>query len=133
MTFTVRLADDSEGHRIHELVRETGFSVEDVDFSEVYPYWLVVASETEILGCIQVCPGKPLGRLELMSADKRLSGRDRAKVVKLLVTSGNETLRQGGSKLVAGMVQFGDSAWKRLLKKRGAVVIGTGNMLASRL
>ena len=141
--FTIRLAQDADSERVHELVSAAGFAIEGVDWRELYPYWLVVETRLRqgsggqdglsIVGCLQVCPGKPIGRLELLAADKGLSHRDRANTVKLLVTSGMETLRQGGSKLASGIVPFEERAYKRLLKKRGAVVVATGNLMMARL
>lgn len=131
--FTIRLAQNTDSESVYKLITDAGFALQGVDFSDLYPYWLVAENGVGVVGCLQVLVGKPIGRMELMAADYHLSQRDRAKVLKLLVETGEETLRQGGSQLVSGVVSFKNPGFKRLLKKRGAVVATSGNLMVARL
>lgn len=128
----VRLAENTDAPRIKELVVGAGWKI-DVEFAEVYPYWLVAEIDDEIKGAIQVCPGKPMGRLELLSVDPGVSFPQRARIVRELDIQGAATLRKGGSELAVGMIPFGLKSYKKVLKKRGCVVIGQGNMVAKKL
>ena len=119
-------------HDVRDLVEGAGFNITGVDWSNIHPYWLVVVDE-QIIGCMQVCPGRPVGRLELLAVDPELTHRQRAETVKTLLTTGIETLNKGGSKIAMSMVSFKQKSFKKLLKKRGAVVVSSGNMLAIRI
>lgn len=126
----IRLGTNADGPRIGELVAAGGFDVIGLDWTLIEPYWLVADTDEEIVGCLQVLPGRPVGRLELLAADDSLTHRERARVLKALVEQGMATLQLAGAQLATGMVPFENKAYKRLLKKRGAVVIASGNMLA---
>ena len=54
---TVTFASNEDGEDIETLVIQNGFTVE-ADWSEV-PNWLVAKLDNEIVGCLQVLPGKP--------------------------------------------------------------------------
>lgn len=126
----IRLGTNADGPRIGELVAEGGFDVIGLDWTLIEPYWLVADAGEEIVGCLQVLPGRPVGRLELLAADDSLTHRERTIVIKALIEQGMATLKLAGVQLATGMIPFEHKAYKRLLKKRGAVVIASGNMLA---
>ena len=129
----IRLATNADGPRIGELVLGAGFDVHGLDWSIVAPYWLVAEEDDEVVGCVQVCPGLPMGRLELMALDEDLTHRQQAVIVKGLLEQGAAVLHLGGSQLAAGLISFDAKAWKRILKKRGCVIIANGNMFAKTL
>lgn len=126
----IRLGTNADGPRIGELVAEGGFDVIGLDWTLIEPYWLVADTGEEIVGCLQVLPGRPVGRLELLAAEDSLTHRERAMVVKALLEQGMVTLQRAGVQLATGLIPFDHKEYKRLLKKRGAVVIASGNMLA---
>lgn len=130
---SVRLASNSDGATIHRLVTDSGFAVEDIDWSVVYPYWLVAEQNGDVVGCIQVCIGVPIGRLEMLSVRADLSHMLRAAIVKSLLLAGAATLKKAGAQMVSGMIPFEMKSYKRLLQRRGCVSIGVGNMMARRL
>ena len=129
----IRLATDKDGPRIGELVQQNGFQVSELDWSEVAPWWLVSVEEQKITGAIQICPGKPTGRLEMLSVDPGLDPMPKARTVKELVEQGSATLAMGGSQIAIGVIPFEMKSYKRLLKRRGTVVISSGNVMAKRL
>jgi hypothetical protein len=127
----IRLAKNEDGPRIGDLARQTGFSI-DLDWSEVHPFWLV-AEDDKIVGAIQIILAKPIGWLEMLVLDPDLTQLARARVVKRLASAGMTALKRFGSQIVMFSVPFEEKAYKKALKKRGAVVTSSGNVLAKRL
>lgn len=131
MTIKIRLAQNEDGPRIGELARQTGFSI-DLDWSEVHPFWLV-AEDEKIIGALQIILAKPIGWLEMLVLDPDLTPLARARVVKRLASAGMTALKRFGAQIVMFSVPFEEKAYKKALKKRGAVVTSSGNVLAKRL
>lgn len=129
----IHLATNADGPRIGELIQAAGFDVIGLDWSMVAPYWLVANIGNEIIGCLQVCLGRPVGQLENLVMDDSLSHREKAMTVKLLLETGYETLRLGGAEVATALVPFEYKSYKRLLKKRGAVVVESGHRMAMML
>jgi hypothetical protein len=128
----IRLAQDADGPRIGELARASGFGVEGIDWSEVHPFWLV-AEDEKIVGALQIILAKPIGWLEMLVLDPDLTQLARARVVKRLASAGMTALKRFGAQIVMFSVPFEEKAYKKALKKRGAVVTSSGNVLAKRL
>ena len=129
----IRLATNEDGPRIGELARQSGFTVDGLDWSEVHPFWLVAERGGEIVGAIQIILAKPIGWLEMLVLEPDLSDISRARVVKALVEDGTTALRGFGAQVAMGSVPFELKAYKRVLKKRGAVVAFSGNTMIKRL
>lgn len=132
---TVRMAEDEDGPRVGELVSGlmNGADLGFVDWSEVKPWWLVAEIEQEVVGCIQVSLGKPFGRIELLAVAEGLPHRTRAMAVKELALQGMATLQRSGAQVVVSMVSFDQKGWKKLLKKRGGVIMFSGHTFLKRL
>lgn len=129
---TVGLATNSEGVEIQRLVEEAGFK-EDLDWQDIYPYWLIALHEDKIIGAIQVCLGKPIGRLEMLTTEKDLTGTQRAQVVALLLAQGIKTLKLHGVQMAAGLIDFKLKSYKKLIKRRGGWIMATGNLLGTKI
>lgn len=129
----VRLAKDADGPAIGRLVVAAGFAVATLDWSKVYPYWLVAERDGRVAGCIQVCMGLPIARLELMATDPELSKRMRARVVKSLLIHGLAMLKQQGAEIAAGVVPGELKDYQKILLHRGAIIIWSGDLFAKRL
>ena len=131
---SIRMALDVDGKVISQLVKENGFQqTEGIDWSHVYPYWLVAEQNGEIIGCIQVRISVPIGGLEMLSVKQDLDHTIKSLVVKSLLLGGSSTLKQAGASLAAGVVPFEMKSYKKLLKRRGCVSISVGNIMARRL
>lgn len=128
----VGLATNEEGPAIQRLIEESGFK-EDLDWNDIEPYWLIALHEDKIIGAIQVCPGKPIGRLEMLTTENNLSGTQRAQVVARLLEQGIKTLKIHGSQMAAGLIDFKLKSYKRLIKRRGGWVMATGNLLGTKI
>ncbi len=127
-----RLAEDSEGETLKNLCNLVGYNIPG-DWSRVHPYWIVAESNGLILGAIQVCPGLPVGRLEFLAVEPEVSSHLRGRLVRGLVLHGSATLKRMGADGAAGSVPFEMKSYKRVLKKRGAVMIMSGNTFMKRL
>ena len=127
----IRVAKNQDGSRIGQLAQQSGFAV-DMDWSEVHPFWLV-AEDEKIVGALQIILAKPIGWLEMLVLDPNLTPLARARVVKRLASAGMTALKRFGSQIVMFSVPFEEKAYKKILKKRGAVVTSSGNVLAKRL
>lgn len=129
----IRLADNSEGQLIEKLTNENGFTLEGLDWSTVYPYWLVAIHEEEIIGAIQVCFGRPAGRLEFLSIKKEIDPRLKSSTIKKLLTSGGVSLSENGSKMTLIMVPFEMKSHKKALKKQDYIIVSNGNLIGKKL
>ena len=132
---SVRIAQNEDGENIAALLKSVGWHVEgiEIDWSDIYPYWLVAEQDGVFIGCIQVLMSKPVGRLEFLAVRQDLSHPLQALTVRALILGGSATLKMHGSTLVAGTVPHELKSYKRVLKNRGAVVIGTGSVVLKRL
>lgn len=132
-TPNVRLAQNEDGDAIHRLALSTGFDLPILDWHDIYPYWLAALLDGEIVGCLQICPGKPTGFLEMFLTDPELSPQCRARVLKAVMEQGFLLLKKWGTQVIICLVPFENKALKRILKKRGFNVVQSGNFLGKRL
>lgn len=129
----VRLAADADGPRIGELARASGFAVEGIDWSHVWPFWLAAELDGRVIGAIQIILTKPIGWLEMLSVDPELDTRGKALAVKALVSFGAMSLKHFGAQMAMGTVPAELTRYIRVLEKRGVVDTGSGQMMAKRL
>ena len=129
----VRLATNEEGNDVHGLVYSSGVRIEGLDWSDIYPHWLAAEIEGKIVGCIQVCLGKPIGMIEYLATDEALSHKDRARVVLALFDQALGSLKTYGAQMASGSIPFELKAYKRVVKRRGGVVLYSGNVFVKRL
>ena len=129
----IRIAQNEDGPRIGELAAFSGFAIEGIDWSRVYPFWLVAERDKIIIGALQIILSCPIGWLEMLSVDPELSHIQRAKTTKALVNGGLLSLKRFGAQVAMWSVPFELKSYKKILKKRGAVVTSSGNQLAKLL
>ena len=126
----VRLATNEDGERIKTLQPQ----FPDLDWTDIYPYWLVAEKGGKIVGCLNVALSKPVGRLDLLAIDDSLSPHARGKAVRGLIMQGMATLKADGAQLVLSLVPFPLKSYKRILKKHfNAEAVEQGNMIIARL
>ena len=131
-----RLAVNDEGPRVAELAATCGFVFSDweIDWSDIHPHWLVADYLGELLGCLQICYGRPVGRLEILGVDKSLERPARAVVVDLLLETASRIMKDYGAQAVSGVIPFEMKWYKRWLKRRkGAVTLLSGNLVLYRM
>lgn len=123
----IRLAQNEDGERIKVLVEP---QIQSLDWSDIYPYWLVAEKDGKVVGCLNVATSKPIGRLDCLAVDPTLGPHAKGRVVRALILQGLATLKQDGASASVSQIPFDLKAYKRILKKHfGAVVIGQGNMI----
>jgi hypothetical protein len=128
----IRMALNSEGSIIRRLAEAQTLPPEFKDvfnWDDIYPYWLVAVNGAGIVACLQVCPGKPMGRLENLSTAEGLDPHIRSRAAKILIEAGADTLRQMGSSAASSIVPFANKPAKRVLKRHNYKVTLSGNVL----
>lgn len=128
----IRHAANTDGEAISELMFSVGYNAR-LDWSDIAGYWLVAEIEREIVGAIQICYGKPMGRLDLTGISPKLSAHRGARIYRDLVLSGLQTLHTFGAQTASGYVPFPNRNIKRFLKKIGGRSLGQGNFMEMRL
>ncbi len=129
----IRVSEDDDGPYIHGLLAGMGFTIDGLDWSGTAGFWLIAEIGDQIVGCVQLIAGKPVGWLELLAYDQELSDRNRAKVVKGLLEGGMGGLGMFGASAVMGSIPFEHKSYKAIVKKRGFVIVNSGNLIAKRL
>lgn len=126
-----RLAINDEGPRVAELAASAGFVFTDweISWDDIHPHWLVADHRGELLGCLQVCYGRPVGRLEMLAFDPSLEKDDKRVVIEVLIRSGFQVLKDYGAQASSSMIPFELTAYTRWLKRRGGVNLGSGNII----
>lgn len=130
-----RLAENTEGELVEALLEAQHAPLDPfLRFDQINPYWLVVELPGRgVVGCVQTCPSRPIGRLEMMATDQSLNDLERGLVVRELILAGCALLAYHGATHAAGFVSFSLKGFKRALKRHGAAVAETGNMLTRRI
>lgn len=91
------------------------------------PYWLLYC-DPDPVGCINVNPGMPVGRLEWLTVMKELPRRYYACAIRDLCYAGMAILKGQGSQAVAGYVNDQDASWKRVIERRGLIPTEHGTL-----
>lgn len=123
---TIRAATNADGEKIGELSWAAGFTIEGIDWSCVEPNWLVAEYGGDVVGAVQLCPGKPIGRIELLSIDQRLPHRAKSTVVRELLFAACRVLRSLGAQFVSGLVDDTRESFMQVLSRRGVRKLSTG-------
>jgi hypothetical protein len=83
------MAKNDDGDAVAALMEKNEFFQWDnwsIDWHDLEPNWLVAEHDGEIVGCIQVVPAKPIGRMEVLSINPDLSLMMRYAVTKALTS-----------------------------------------------
>lgn len=129
----IRLAKNEDGPRIRELAHANGFQLVGIDFEDIYPYWQAVEYQGEIIAAAQLCPGKPIARMELLCVDPEVSHILRSLCCQRLYAGISASARAMGAKCVTGMIPEELPAYKKFLLRRGCKVVTTGDLILWRL
>jgi len=129
----IRIAENVDGKTIGELAWSCGFTVDGISWEDIYPYWLVAEISGSIVGAIQVLPGKPVGRVEMLSVDRSLRKRDRGAVVMALLYQALAVLELGGSTLASGFLPEEHHEYAQVIAHRGAWSVGFGELFLAKV
>ena len=130
----IRWAEVHEGPVVRSILQNQGVTLAyQVDWTRpLAPYWLLYCAPLPI-GCINVNPGQPVGRLEWLTVRKDVAKRVYACAIRDLCYAGMSALKQGGSQVVAGYVNDQDVSWKKVIERRGLVPVEHGTLYMRRL
>ncbi len=130
----VRLARNDEGDTVAYLAASSGFVFDgwEIDWSDIYPHGLIAEIEGKVVGTVQICYGKPVGRLEMLALAHSLSRRERATVIMALTRVAEETLVQYGAQAASCMISFSMPDFKKFVKRNGGVTVDSGNIFLKR-
>lgn len=134
MNGKIRWALPHEGILVQSILHnQTVALATQVDWTQpLGPYWLLYC-DPDPVGCINVNPGMPVGRLEWLTVRKELPKRQYACAIRDLCYAGMAVLKQGGSQMIAGHVADYDMGWKKVIGRRGIQVVEHGTLYMGRL
>lgn len=129
------MATNAEGHFIAELLDLNGYNFPvEMDWSEVFPFWLVAVLDGVIVGCVQVVMGKPLGSAEFLAVKPGLPNRYRVLCVRDLTVAAMACLRMQGCYMAFTFTPFERKDYKEILKNKfGAVAASSGTIMVKKL
>lgn len=107
--------------------------LEHLDWTNLGGQWLVVLKGDAVVGCIQVLPGRPIGRVDFMVLDDSLSHRERAEATSMLIEQVTMLLRMAGVGAMISVVPDDPDGWPVVLERRGWAPVGDGMMMIRRL
>ena len=129
----IRLALDSAGPEIAAVLKENDIEIPGADWSKCFPSWLIATVDEEVIGVIQVMPGKPTGWLEFLFTKKSAPYKLRVIAFRKLLEQGAGTLKMAGCSYVLGTVEPGNKAFMDILAKYQAINVGSVNLMAWRI
>lgn len=132
---TLQLAQPAHAPAIRKLIKVDQMEgLEHLDWSNLGGQWLVVLKgEEKVVGCIQVLPGRPIGRVDFMVLDDSLSHRERAEATSMLIEQVTMLLRMAGVGAMISVVPDDPDGWPVVLERRGWAPVGDGMMMIRRL
>lgn len=132
--FQVRHATDADGEGIHALVdqmtQSQGWTLPECDWSKVAPFWYVADLQGWLIGAVQVCVGRPMSRIELLSVHQKISRTKQAKVAKMLLARAVHDLRVNGATMACGVVTGPENGFVRIVERCGARCAVKGVMVS---
>lgn len=119
---TIRLAQPEEGPLVGSLVKAYGGPAwEWIDWSSVYPYWLIGEVGGTPRGVIMALPGRPFGFIDHLFIDPTCTARQKAVLARDLSYAALEACRQFGAQLTTSYLRSTDASWEAIATKRGWV------------
>ena len=128
------LADRHEhGPIIARLLDAGTAGYDDLDWSDIGEGWILAVLGKEVVGCVQVLPGLPVGRAEMLGLAPSLTPVQKAVVMSALIDQACATLAVAGCGLVHTSVGHDLEGFTRSLERRGFVRVCDGHILARRV
>ncbi len=132
---SIRVATNGDGERIRELLDEnySGLAEIDLDWSDLNGNWLVAMDGDRAIGCLQVCPGKPVGYIDNLGLAAELSTGQRGITTREITEVGCTTLRIFGSEIASSFIPGELVDYIKQAEKRNWTVFSDGKSLLRRL
>ncbi len=130
----VRLARDDEAQVVANLVAEIWHVPGmDLEFSRVFPYWLLAEIAGDPVGTINVRHSLPLWSVEMLSIDPLISKRHRGAVARMLTSSAMAMALSDGAQGVVGLIPDDMESYKKVAERREYQEIAHGSLMLGRL
>jgi len=129
------IATDEMAPEIERLAKMTNFEFEgwDIDWSRVYPSWLLAYHDGVAVGAVQALPGYPVGRVELLSIDRDQSHDVRVAAIKALWIASCASLAAQGVQGAACTIPSVPSGWRDFVEENfGLIAINEGTIMMAR-
>lgn len=127
---TIRVAQAHEGPLVKSLYDECGGAHSDyLDWSQVFPYWLIGEVDGTPSGIVMAGPGMPFGRVDFLYTLPTLSKTCKAILSRDLGFAAAETCRRLGSSAVVSTIRADEPSWKKITQKRGWLPLCDGTFL----
>lgn len=129
----VRMAKPQDAEALAGLTQKS-FGPYKVDWTDATHDWLVAEVAGSVYGCVQLCIGRPVGRLELLCVAETLTPRDKHAIMLELARGGMYALKETDAQIIIVFVEFASKGFKRMIKKRfGGRVTNSGNLVTAYL
>lgn len=132
-THTLRFAANADGPAIAALMDSCGYDAAGLDWSDIEPFWIVSEEAGIVIGCAQICPSKPMGRVDMVGVDWMLGAHRAAAVYRDLLIFAVHQLRGFGAQTAIGFVPFERRNIVKFYKRFGARPAAQGHMIELRL
>jgi N-acetylglutamate synthase-like GNAT family acetyltransferase len=104
-----------------------------IDWHDLEPNWLVAEHKGTVLGCIQVVPAKPIGRMEVLAVDPDLGLITRGVVVKMLTDHAVAMNKMYGAQAVSSLIPSSEADYFHHALERGWIELDEGSIVMRRL
>jgi hypothetical protein len=125
----IRLALDEAGPAIGAILEEHG--VQGLDWSRVFPHWLIATVGDDVIGCVQVLPSRPIGYANFLHVKKSAPFKHRAIAVDKLVLAALSSIQTYGAQWACANVA--EAKFVDVLKRRNFVQVNETAQMMKRL
>ena len=129
----IRLATDEAGPLIAAILKENGIELPGVDWSKVFPHWLIACDGGDVIGCVQVMPAVPVAWCEFLLVKKSVPFKLKAISVRKLIQQAMATAFHAGSQLLAATVRTDNKAFLGVLEHMNCTAVGDVKLIVKRL
>ena len=131
----IRWAKNDDGPRIGELVRADGFNQDgwDIDWSDIEPWWMAAEIDGVLVAAVQLCPSKPIARVENLALDAGLSHATRGRVCLALESQWRGYFKMCGITGISGLISDDMDSWFNVAQRHGYVEVADGHLVMGRI
>lgn len=125
----IRRSTNADGLALKALARMGGvLDVDALDWSHIEDGWLVADFHGVLVGALQLCPGRPIFRVEFLLVSPSLSKVRRALVTKALCYTARSVAVAYGASALYSIIQKDQRSFMDILRRRGCERIDEGIM-----
>ena len=130
----VRMAKNDDGPEVARLMEAIGaFDGLGIDWNDLEPNWLICEHSGRVVGCIQVVPARPIGRIECLAIDPEFGLMMRHAITKALVESAISAVYMFGAQAVSSLIPENLPGYLETALEREWFVVDEGSIVMRRL